>query len=159
MVKSVDTRDLKSLAIQSGVRVQFPPRAPILNLSAQNRRTSGRHEVPPTALGHKQSRFAARRLRRQRRLFRRGGGATSEAILLHSICFDTKSIFVCGTMRGLSIQVFFVVRTQRAVLDSLGSPELIAPRRLFECLLSAIVFQYEYTKILFVCSQWKVPQN
>jgi len=63
-----------------------------------------------------------------------GGGAKSEAILIHSICFGYKKNFATIVLQ--SIWVVFHVRAQKAVLDSLGSPRLIAPRRLFELLLA-----------------------
>lgn len=61
---------------------------------AFDRRTHGRHEVPPMLFALIFQHRFGRRLRRRQRLFRRGGGSTSESDCVHSICFGYKKNFL-----------------------------------------------------------------
>jgi len=76
---------------------------PKWNLAVENQLRSGRAEGTPTLFrpfSPMNSGFGIlHRLRRCEGFFRQEAGAKSEAILTHSICFDTKRIFAIMTLR------------------------------------------------------------
>ncbi len=66
---------------------------PKQNLTAFSKPEGGTHEVRPTDFPPFFQTNSDSRLRRDGLFFRQETGAKSEAILTHSICFDTKRIF------------------------------------------------------------------
>ena len=69
-------------------------KTPIRNLQVLNERRNGRREAPPMLFAFVLRGDLESRLRRDALFFRQGGGAQSEAILTHWICFALQKEFL-----------------------------------------------------------------